>query len=259
MPKWKGIVGRHFTIEEFESYVASFKWKPLDWKPKGITVHHTSAPSLNQRPNGLTSAHIHNIEEYYKGLGWSAGPHLFVDQTGVWTFTPMNVRGVHAVSFNATRLGIEMLGDYDEESPDPQVMYNAQMAIVTILRRLGLGSDKVNFHRDDPKTSKTCPGLHIDKALFVGRISALMGPSGFISIYFNGEDTKVKGIFTYGSESVTASAHDLMQAINGTTVPDVPVGVAVFLRAKGYEVSWDSKNLRVNVKDSSWGIATVAK
>lgn len=83
-----------------------------------------------------------------------------------------------------------------------------------------------------------------------------MGPSGFISIFFNGKDTKVKGIFTYGSESVTASAQDLMKAINGAVAPDVPVGVAAYLRAKGYEVSWDAKNERVNVKDTSWALAS---
>lgn len=256
MPKWKGIVGKRFSTDEFESYVSSFRWRTLGWKPKGITVHHTASPSLKQRPKGLTITHIGNIEDFYQSRGWSSGPHFFIDQNGIWAFTPMNIRGIHAKSFNRTHLGIEMLGDYDSEEPDDQVMYNTQLCIVTILRKLKLTSKNVNFHRDDPRTDKSCPGKNIDKALFIGRISALMGPSGFISIFFNGKDTKVKGIFTYGSESVTASAQDLMKAINGAVAPDVPVGVAAYLRAKGYEVSWDAKNERVNVKDTSWALAS---
>lgn len=114
---------------------------------------------------------MRNLQDFYEGKGWSAGPHLFTDDDQIWTFSPMTARGVHAVSFNATGIGIEMLGDYDTEDPwsgrGLAVLTTTCRAVKALLTRLGLTQAAIRFHRDDPKTTKTCPGKKVTKAQFL--------------------------------------------------------------------------------------------
>ena len=87
---WKGIVGRNFTPDAFREYVAGLTWG--EWQPEFIVLHHTAVPSLAQRPNGFNNASMSGLERYYRDeMGWSAGPHLFVDDqpAGIWVFTPL--------------------------------------------------------------------------------------------------------------------------------------------------------------------------
>ena len=60
MANWKGIVGTSLSTDEFESYCHGLHW--TSWRPSFITLHNTAAPSLAQRPNGLTKQHILNLE-----------------------------------------------------------------------------------------------------------------------------------------------------------------------------------------------------
>jgi len=160
-----GNVGRVWSRSQFPAAIATMP-KP-SWV-KGITLHHTSAPSLATRPHGLTAQHIDNIRDFYRDeLGWSGGPHLFVDDDQIWGMNEFSVPGVHAVSFNRTHLGIEVLGDYDSEDPLSgrgfECWMTALSATRSLLDWLGLPVSSVNFHRDDPKTKKSCPGKKVTK------------------------------------------------------------------------------------------------
>ena len=75
------LVGQAWDVEAFEGYIADIN---LSWADS-VTVHHTAAPSLAQRPDGFTLQHMRNIAHYYQTqLGWSAGPHLFTDEDEVY-------------------------------------------------------------------------------------------------------------------------------------------------------------------------------
>jgi hypothetical protein len=114
MPNWKGIAGNSYTAEEFDSYCHALHWTA--WRPSFIVLHNTASPSLAQRPNGLTKQHILNLEKYYRDeKHWRAGPHLFIDDKQIWTFTPLTVSGIHSPSWNKLALRVEMLGDYEKE------------------------------------------------------------------------------------------------------------------------------------------------
>jgi hypothetical protein len=169
---WKGIVGRNFTPDAFREYVAGLTWG--EWQPEFIVLHHTAVPSLAQRPNGFNNASMSGLERYYRDeMGWSAGPHLFVDDqpAGIWVFTPLTTPGVHAKSFNGRSLGLEMLGNYDVEDFDTGrgalVRDNAVAAIAILSNALRVDPDSMMFHRDEPNTTKTCPGRNVDKAAFI--------------------------------------------------------------------------------------------
>jgi hypothetical protein len=170
---WKGIVGRSFTPESFETYCETLTWSA--WRPKFIVLHNTGAPSLAQRPQGFTRTHIANLEAYYRDdRKWSAGPHLFVDDKQIWVFTPLTVSGVHSPSWNSIALGLEMLGDYDKDAFDKgrgaAVRDNAVAAMATLSAVLGLDPASMKLHREDPATTHACPGKNVRKWDVIQRV-----------------------------------------------------------------------------------------
>lgn len=164
-------VKKSFSPCEFAGYLQAIEWTG-PFKPRFLVVHHMASPNLAMRPNGLTPQHLDNLENYYANeMHWSAGPHLFVDDKMIHVFSPLDKRGVHAVSFNANGIGLEMLGDFDSEDPwsgrGLKVLENTRSAIEALADRLKLVTPEcIRFHRDDPRTSKTCPGLKIPKERF---------------------------------------------------------------------------------------------
>jgi len=179
------IVGQAWDVEAFEGYISDIS---LGWADS-VTIHHTAAPSLAQRPDGFTLQHMRNIAHYYQTqLGWSASPHLFTDEDEVYGMSSLWRRGIHARSFNSHSIGIEMLGNYDSESPSSgrglDVIETTAQVVAALLTRMKLlATDKtILFHRDDPKTSKTCPGSLINKGWFVGKVQSYMGATQPLTI-----------------------------------------------------------------------------
>ncbi|MDD2900835.1 MAG: glycoside hydrolase family protein [Syntrophales bacterium] len=168
--KWKGIVGLAFTPESFREYVQGLTWD--DWVPEFIVLHNTEDPNLAMRPNGFALQHILDLQAYYRDdCGWSAGPHLFVDDKQIWIFTPLTIPGVHANSWNSRTLGVEMLGDYRMEPFDEgrgsKVKANAVAAVAILSEALGLDPETVMLHRENGETEHYCPGDHVDKQEFI--------------------------------------------------------------------------------------------
>ncbi len=175
---WKGIIGSSFDAGGFDAYCHGLAW--TQWRPSYIVLHNTSSPTLKQRPNGLTRQHIDNLEHYYRDdQGWSAGPHLFVDDRQIWVFTPLTVSGVHSPSYNKLAFGIEMLGDYETEAlttgRGAQVRTNAIAAMATLCAVVGIDPGNILFHKEDPLTThKDCPGKNVDKKDVVGAVQSLL-------------------------------------------------------------------------------------
>lgn len=173
---WKPIVGRSFGREEFDAYCQSLTW--TSWRPSFIVLHNTAVPALAQRPDGLTRQHIQNLESYYRGLGWSAGPHLFVDDRQIWVFTPLTTTGVHSPSWNRLAIGLEMLGDYANESfssgRGAEVRKNAVAAMASLSEVLGLDPDATRLHKEDPRTHHNCPGKNVAKQEVIAEVKAAM-------------------------------------------------------------------------------------
>jgi hypothetical protein len=167
-------VGKVWDAESFRAHVKKHAASIKGWA-KGVTIHHTAAPNLAQRPNGWTIQHMRNLAHFYgKKLRWSAGPHLFTDEDQIFGLSPMTARGVHARSFNPGYLGIEALGNYDVEDPRSgrgrQVWRNTAKAVSILQEELGWTDAQVTFHRDDPRTSKTCPGSKVSREWFLNLV-----------------------------------------------------------------------------------------
>lgn len=167
---WKGIVGVNFSPEAFAEYCKKLSW--TSWRPQFVVLHNTAEPTLVECPNGITRDRINTLEQFYRDTQkWSAGPHLFVDDKQIWVFTPLTVPGVHSPSWNHVALGVEMLGDYQNEDFNSGrgllVQQNAASAIATLHSVLGLDPHTLRLHKEDPKTTHHCPGDNVDKDKFI--------------------------------------------------------------------------------------------
>jgi hypothetical protein len=174
------IVGRRFSDDEFDAYVAGLTLNR--WTPEFIVLHNTAVPSLAQRPNGFTPQHIQNLYGFYVGKGWSGCPHLFVDQNGIWVLNPLTRKGVHSPSWNAVSWGIEMLGEYGSEpfdsGPGAQVRDHAIAALAALCRKAGFEPNTIRFHKEDPKTTHTtCPGRNVQKDKIVASVANALAPA----------------------------------------------------------------------------------
>ncbi len=177
MPNWKPIIGQSFDQAGFKAYCEGLTWTA--WRPSFVVLHNTGVPSLAQRPAGLSKVNIDSLVSFYRDTqGWSAGPHLFVDDLQIWVFTPLTTPGVHSPSWNQISLGVEMLGDYATEEFDAgrgaAVRDNAFGAIATLSGVLGLDPATLRLHHEDPLTTHNCPGPKVAKSAVIDGVTALM-------------------------------------------------------------------------------------
>ncbi|MEA2339317.1 MAG: hypothetical protein QOE82_3324, partial [Thermoanaerobaculia bacterium] len=171
---WKDIIGARFSPAEFDDYVRQLVF--TTWRPQFVVVHNTGSPTLAERPVGFTPAHIQNLVTYYRdGLGWSAGPHCFVDQNGIWVFTPLTTPGVHSPSWNDKTWGVETLGEYEAEAFTDPIHENLVACLATLHSLIPLDVNNLRFHKEDPITDHTtCPGKNIDKIILIQDVHTLI-------------------------------------------------------------------------------------
>jgi len=158
---------RHWkTVDEFSKHLQSHNPNAIDWV-KGIVIHHTYRPIQLQWKGQIT---MEGLKNYYIGLKWDAGPHLFVvanspnkANDGIWQLTPLNMIGVHAGICNSTTWGIEVVGDYDKSEWDVQTK-QLVVGVVGELAKwksISINPSTLKGHRDC-NSPKTCPGKKIN-------------------------------------------------------------------------------------------------
>jgi hypothetical protein len=181
------IVGTCFSAPaDFLAYLQALAFRA--WRPQFVTMHHTAAPSLSTwagwqtRTAPVTDEQwLKNLAGYYGSLGWHAGPHFFVTPKHICVLTDPTRRGVHAVSFNAVSWGCEVVGDFDRERLGGDYLAFVASALAAMHVAAGLKPEPyqfrqsgLHFHRDDPKTRKTCPGTSVAKDAIVKAVATAM-------------------------------------------------------------------------------------
>jgi hypothetical protein len=172
---WKDFNPKQLSKEALRARIEALTW--TSWKPTGIVLHNTAAPTLAQwaEAGPRHDARIQNLENYYEGLGWNGGPHWFVSRDWFDEFNNPLRRGTHSPSFNATHFGIEMVGNYDKEDFNSgggaQVRDNAVYLMALLCKKFNWDPARViKFHKEDPKTTHDCPGKKVVKADIIARV-----------------------------------------------------------------------------------------
>jgi hypothetical protein len=175
------ILGQRFTPAEFAKYVKTTVNPELrqrgHWRPGFIVLHHTGVPSIRQRPQGFTSENMKALAHYYGNEGWRSGPHVFIDQNGIWVFTRLTRRGTHSPSWNRVAWGIEQLGNFITENyqdgDGAKIRDNAIAAIAILSVARGFNAESLLFHREDRRTThKDCPGKTCKKPDVVAKVKS---------------------------------------------------------------------------------------
>lgn len=173
------------SVQEFATYLRRLNFD--SWRPSGMTLHNTASPTLEQWWHGgtLPEQRMKNLRNYYENeMGWPAGPHAFVDGLSIWVMTDFNVKGVHSPSWNGTRLGIEMVGDYAVESDEAGMGLNVMNMTIALFGEccnfFGWEPDNniIKLHKEDAATDHDCPGKNISKVEFISDVQRYMGDGG---------------------------------------------------------------------------------
>jgi len=150
------IVNRKLNLEEFEGYVSAMNFSPNN--PNKVIVHHSFSPTQKQWKGEATMV---GLKKIYEGKGWPSGPHLFIEENGIWLFSPMNQTGTHAKAGNTRSIGIEVVGDYTNVKWPEKTKENVLGAIKILLKKLNLNEDNIHVHREYSQTA--CPGNAITR------------------------------------------------------------------------------------------------
>ena len=177
----------HYHLAEFRLYFAGLKF--TTWRPRFPTLHNTGVPSLAQwlamgpTPQERWGA---NLNAYYRGLGWHAGPHLVICPDYVWALCDLTQSGVSVSCWNSETFGIEMVGNYEVDGDDfesgdgARVRDNAAAVIAALADGFGwadlanfeAGVQGLHFHRECARDHHACPGGRVSKTDMLSRISA---------------------------------------------------------------------------------------
>lgn len=165
----KGMIKHGYVIEEFLEYldaVVAKEFLKIVWRPRGVVLHNTGKINWPGVVNGkqiTPEQRLDNMSVGWRDAKFKAAPHLVLPPDGlVWLSWPLWKQGTHSPSWNSTFWGIEMVGDFRVETPTPELLRTASMAMAGMYRLLGQQVDDAHFHlhKEDPLTAhKDCPGL----------------------------------------------------------------------------------------------------
>lgn len=184
------LILKSFSIEEFDKYVGGLKFN--GWTPNFIEVHNTSSPTQklfkewHSRPNWTWEQWLKNLASFYRGMGWSGCPHLFVGYDRIGVLNDLTVHGTHSPSWNKFSWGVETVAEFDNEPFDDGVRTNLVAALGILHSRIGLnpadyklGVRGLHFHKEDAATThKNCPGKNLVKKDLIEAVVKYMNLDG---------------------------------------------------------------------------------
>ena len=185
MTSWKGNdpALEFASSNDLSNYIRGLNY--ISWRPSNFVVHNTASPTLYQWWHSGTSPaqRMKNLQNYYQNeMGWSAGPHFFIDGKSWWCMTPPNVKGVHSPSWNGTMLGFEHVGDYATESATSgmgaEVQRMGHELSAVCCEFFGWDPERLKFHYEDPNTDHACPGRNMVKDTYIDQVQQAMGDGG---------------------------------------------------------------------------------
>jgi hypothetical protein len=177
----------HYERDEFRAYIQTLTWGA--WIPRMPYLHNTGVPSLRQwLAMGATPRERWggNLDRYYRGMGWHAGPHLVACPDYIWVLCDPTMPGVAQSCSNSLAFAIEMVGDYEVGGDDfasgegAKVRDNAAFAVAVMADLFGwrdladyaFNERGLHFHHDCAADHHACPGSKVTKPDMLARVAS---------------------------------------------------------------------------------------
>ena len=128
---------------------ARYPSRPLEYI-RHLIIHHTGVPA-SVGPEVIAGYHVTDLN--WPGIGY----HFVVDATGqVYQTNALTTAAYHARQFNASGVGIALLGNFSQAVPPAAQLDGVAELCAWLLRGLDLPLDAVKGHRE--LIAVTCPG-----------------------------------------------------------------------------------------------------
>ena len=118
-----------------------------------IVIHHTGGNDIDASAEQIHEWHLNNP-------GWAGiGYHFVVRKDGtIERGRPMDMLGAHCYGENWHTIGVNIVGEFDNNEPEPAQMQSAAKLLAALCRYYGIAPDRQHIvgHRDYNSTA--CPG-----------------------------------------------------------------------------------------------------
>ena len=120
-----------------------------------IVLHHVGEIDRDVSASEIHKWHLEN--------GWSGiGYHYVVRKSGtIERGRPRDTIGAHAQGFNSCSIGINIVGDFEHATPEPEQIESASMLIADLCNVYGLVPDQVTIVGHCDLMSTDCPGCNL--------------------------------------------------------------------------------------------------
>jgi len=117
-----------------------------------IVIHHVG--------NTNRDVSAAEIDRWHKNNGWAGiGYHFVIRKDGtIERGRPMDMLGAHCYGENWHTIGVNIVGEFDNNEPEPAQMQSAAKLLAALCRYYGIAPDRQHIvgHRDYNSTA--CPG-----------------------------------------------------------------------------------------------------
>lgn len=142
---------------------ASHGPNPAKLNPMGginrITVHHEGWKPVWFDDFATTAERLDHIRSTHVGTRhWAdIGYHYIIDRAGrIWEGRDLRYQGAHVAECNEHNIGVMLLGNFDKQSPSDAQMGTLRNALRVLMKRHGVGVNRVYTHQELKPTA--CPG-----------------------------------------------------------------------------------------------------
>jgi hypothetical protein len=169
-------------IERKDWNATPFKGQPAGHRPCRIVVHHTWKPTAAEYlrlPVSDRSKCVRRIQQYHQGeRGWAdIGYHYLIGPDGL-VYEGRDVAligshcggvvpaGVKRVFANTGSIGLNLIGNFDEEKPTAIALDSMSRLVGYLMSRFEIKPDQIFGHFQAwTEPPKTCPGIELVKIL----------------------------------------------------------------------------------------------
>lgn len=178
--------GRVFaSVDAFESYLVT----ESVWWASGATIHHTWRPTVAQWKANTPANNLKGlIRTWRDDNGWTTGPNMVIGPDGIYLASGIKYPGIHAGVCNSTHIGIEIVGDYDNQQWQEPIRGFVYGTVGAIARKLRLTwndiilDKQINGHREC-LPNKSCPGKAISLNAFRATIASTLRVTYYTTLY----------------------------------------------------------------------------